>query len=343
VRIHLGHHFYGAGNLGDDFMLAGFLTAMRTLAPTASFTACVPFPLEPLQRRFPEVDWHGYDEPTRRACIAACDAWLGLGGSPFQSAQSRWFIDHLIGDAAICQAQRKPMFFLGVGVQTEAELAPADVRNLCAQTAAIWTRSAASAERLAACGANVQAAADLAHVYFQRVAPPAIVRQQLTLVPNFDYDAWIGMPAMLEAIDRFAPNHRVWLAQESRELPGAERALYATMSAAEQSKWQLAVADTGELPLATALQHWPSSEWLITSRFHAAIAGSWAGSKIIVIAINEKLREAAHELSAPEIGPDAGVDEIVSALRASLVPRRPTAAADAAFNACREFVAAIRG
>ena len=25
MRIHLGHHFYGAGNLGDDFMLAGFL------------------------------------------------------------------------------------------------------------------------------------------------------------------------------------------------------------------------------------------------------------------------------------------------------------------------------
>src|ERR1044071_3659612 len=85
VRIHLGHHFYGAGNLGDDFMLAGFLGAMRTLAPSASFTCCVPFALEPLRTRFPSIEWQVYDEAVRARCIAQCDVWLGLGGSPFQS------------------------------------------------------------------------------------------------------------------------------------------------------------------------------------------------------------------------------------------------------------------
>ena len=146
MRIHLGHHFYGAGNLGDDFMLAGFLAALRTLAPTATFTCCVPFALDPLRRRVPAITWLPCDEPTRARCITECAAWLGLGGSPFQSALSRWFVDHLVSEAALCARAHKPMYFLGVGVQTSAELADPDVQRICAQAAAIWTRDAASAD-----------------------------------------------------------------------------------------------------------------------------------------------------------------------------------------------------
>ena len=35
MRIHLGHHFYGAGNLGDDLMLEGFLRALEEQEPGA--------------------------------------------------------------------------------------------------------------------------------------------------------------------------------------------------------------------------------------------------------------------------------------------------------------------
>ena len=83
MRIHLGHHFYGAGNLGDDFMLAGFLGAMRAIEPDATFTCCVPFPLDPLQRRFPSVNWLAYENTERARSIERCDFWLGVGGSPF--------------------------------------------------------------------------------------------------------------------------------------------------------------------------------------------------------------------------------------------------------------------
>ena len=219
MRIHLGHHFYGAGNLGDDFMLAGFLAAMRTLAPQAVFTACVPFPLEPLQRRFPEISWTAYSDANRRAAIRACDAWLGLGGSPFQSAQSRWFIDHLIADAALCRGFNRPMFYLGVGVQTATELAAPGVRELGAQAAGIWTRDIASAERLSARhpGVPVRAAADLAHVFFRAFPPPAAKAGRLTVVANFDYAEWPGGAAFLHAADRLPADARVWLAQESRE------------------------------------------------------------------------------------------------------------------------------
>ncbi len=354
MRIHLGHHFYGAGNLGDDFMLAGFLTALRPLAPDATLTCCVPFPLAPLRRRFPSITWFASDEIARARCIAECDVWLGLGGSPFQHALSRWFVDHLVAESALCQRARKPMFFLGVGVQTATELADPAVRRLCAQAAAIWTRDAASAERLAALPSPpplLENAADLAHLFFRETPPPPAATGRLTLVANFDYGAWSGQSALLNSTHSFAPaapiTDRVWLAQESRDLPGAERALHAALPPDEQARWRLVVPDTlaaPGAPLATVLAHWPSGEWLVTARFHAALAGAWAGSKVSIVSTNEKLRAAAQELSCPMLAPHADEATVASTLQSVVAPSRAvlTLAADRAHAACAAFVRAAR-
>ncbi len=301
MRIHLGHHFYGAGNLGDDFMLAGFLGAMRTLAPDTTFTACVPFPLEPLRRRFPVIEWLPCDDASRTRCIQVCDVWLGLGGSPFQSAHSRWFLDHLVGEQERCQRFGKPMYFLGVGVQQAEELADADLQRLCAGAAGIWTRDTASAERLRSLSAPppVTAAADLAHLFFAQQPPPPSVPGRLTAVLNFDYAGWPGQADALAAMSLLPASDRVWLAQETRELPGAERALFAALPADEQARWRLVDPEIPGAPLAEALGRWPSGEWLVTARYHAAIAGAWSGSRVVVIGTNEKLRGAAGELSVP--------------------------------------------
>ncbi len=340
MRIHLGHHFYGAGNLGDDFMLAGFLTALRALAPAARFTCCVPFALAPLQRRFPTITWLPYDEPGRRRAIAGCDVWLGLGGSPFQSAQSRWFVDHLVAEASTCAHERKPMFFLGVGVQTAAELDVADVRRICARAIGIWTRDATSAARLRALASPppVAAGADLAHIYFRDTPPPPAAAGRVTLVVNFDHGTWTGQTSCLGAIDRLPAGERVWLAQESRELPGAERVLFAALPATEQARWRLHTPELPGAPLDEALARWPSGEWLVTSRYHAALAGAWSGSRVVIISTNEKLRAAAVELALAAIPPDADLASATRALATAGAAAPPVALAESAFAACAEFV-----
>lgn len=340
MRIHLGHHFYGAGNLGDDFMLAGFLTATRALAPGATFTCCVPFALEPLRSRFPAIEWLPYENSTREQCIGACDVWLGLGGSPFQSALSRWFIDHLISDAQLCRRLNKPMFYLGVGVQTQDELNVPEVRRLCAEASAIWTRDAGSAERLRALpdAPMVEAAADLAHIFFRDVHPPAFKPRRLTLVANFDYGSWPGQQAFLHATRTLAADDFVWLAQEERELPGAERDLFRRLSSAEQLRWRLVSPEHSGAPLCEVLARWPSGEWLVTARYHAALCGAWAGSKIVVLTTNEKLRAAARELHAMSLSPAADATAVSHALEAATIAPSPHASAELAHAACEAFL-----
>lgn len=378
-------------------MLAGFLSAMRTLAPAATFTCCVPFPLGPLRRRFPLITWLPCDEPSRVACIEECDVWLGLGGSPFQHSLSRWFVDHLLSETSLCQHQEKPMFFLGVGVQTATELLDPDIRRICACAKAIWTRDPASAERLATLrqAPQIVGAADLAHVFFRENPPPPCRHGRLTLVANFDYGDWPGQNALLNATKAhtpsFAPSEFVWLAQESRNLPGAERALHAALPDSERARWQLIVPDetppadatspafaaTATPPcapsgsLSSVWSRWPTGEWLITARFHAALAGAWAGSKIVIITTNEKLRAASRELGCVVLAPDADEATATAALHAATAPglmlaspratssapqppralamARPTvaptllAAADQAYAACAAFVRAAGG
>ncbi|HVX57713.1 MAG TPA: hypothetical protein VHA37_08340, partial [Candidatus Saccharimonadales bacterium] len=183
---------------------------------------------------------------------------------------------------------------------------------------------------------------------------PQASRGRVTLVANFDYESWTGSRACLDAIHDLAPSERVWLAQETRDLPGAERMLFAQLPENEKHAWRLVIPDNAEphesasatqaqtRSIESAFARWPSGEWLVSARYHAALSGAWAGSKIVVIATNEKLRGVADELQVPSILPHATASEVSSALRLARPSVKPTKQAEQALNACAEFFAAIR-
>jgi hypothetical protein len=157
------------------------------------------------------------------------------------------------------------------------------------------------------------------------------------LVANFDFGAWPGQAACLDAVSQLGAREHIWLAQESRELPGAELALFGALSASQKNRWRLVSPENPGAPLPAVLANWPSGEWLITSRYHAAIAGAWAGSKVVIIGINEKLRAAARELGVPLIEPDADEATVERTLAEVQPATPPHALAQRAFSACEAF------
>jgi polysaccharide pyruvyl transferase WcaK-like protein len=93
---------------------------------------------------------------------------------------------------------------------------------------------------------------------------------------------------------RFQPR---WLAQEVRVLAGSECSLHPQLDARVRGSVPLVVPDyataasTQEL-----LAAWGVPEFMLTSRYHAALIGAWMGSRVVVFPRSEKVRSAMTEL-----------------------------------------------
>jgi polysaccharide pyruvyl transferase WcaK-like protein len=348
VQLHIGHHFFGAGNLGDDLMLAGFLAALSGRSGAARLTCCIPWDLAAMRRRFPEVEWLPYDDGHRRRCIAQCDAWLGLGDTPFQTSVGDWLLDHLATEATLCGEFGKPMYYLGVGVNDEVAATHPKTAALVARAAQIHTRDATSARLLAALGtAPVVPASDLAHLYLAgvRFAPPDVDEIALTL--NFEDASQFSMQALDRLVAALAPRHRLrWIAQEVRTLQASEVTLHGELSQAAREAAPLVVPDYANASCVLDLVRSvgvPGA--VVTSRYHASLLGAWMGSRVVVFPRSLKVRTAAAELGLATVSNMHDADDVREALsRAKPVAREVLLRhRQAAQRACDEVLAAIAG
>ena len=68
LRLVIGPNFFGAGNFGDDLMLAGFLEQMPS-GTSIGITAFTPHDIESQRRRFPAVAWFPDEDDAREAAL----------------------------------------------------------------------------------------------------------------------------------------------------------------------------------------------------------------------------------------------------------------------------------
>lgn len=346
LRIHIGHHFFGAGNIGDDLMLAGFERVARPFLDRFSFTCCIPPEHRSQIRRFPFIDWRPYDLSEREACVVECNAWLGLGDSPFQSDSGPWFLDHLQQELLLCSKHGRPMYFLGVGVNDCESLSYPQTSALLGYASGIWTRDAHSLSLVLSASPACRAVegGDLANIEFAAHPKPDLNPKELAFCLNFETLPVEFLPKFCALVEGLSGRTLVWLRQETRELPWSESTLMNMLPKSLQERFVQREVDYSTDSLGHLLNTLSGSGSLITSRYHSGLAGAWQGSRVALYCRNEKLRGLADQFDMATFD-DFTAQEVAFALARPQEVRRDrlSKAADRAEAASREFFAAVLG
>jgi polysaccharide pyruvyl transferase WcaK-like protein len=166
MHVHIGHTFFGAGNFGDDLVIGGFLKGIADSIPELKITCATPFDRDAQARRFPQIEWLTYDPASRRMLIAACDVWLGLGGTIFHKLDDSWLLADQVLQLEDCRCYGKPAFFLCCSVDHRIDAHRPEIRAILDTASWIWTRDSLSTAALKTMGFDrVADSDDLARVY----------------------------------------------------------------------------------------------------------------------------------------------------------------------------------
>lgn len=300
TRIVIGPNFFGAGNFGDDLMLAGFLDQVPSGTPV-SIVAFTPHDIESQRLRFPQVAWAPDEDAARGRALAEADLWLCLGDTPFQLDSGPWMLDHLSRELEHCSRAKVPMAYLGVGCESEAAAADPRTKALLAASTRVWTRDALSGRCLmgVAPSAAVEIGSDLAHLEFEIGVFPTVESGTLGLLIAYEQEGLVRVPALEQLIEARASAPTRWLIQDGRIFPYAERWNYGALSEAIQRRVIVMPFDYRRDSLETFLENFGAPEIVISTRYHATLVAGWHGSRVAVVARSGKLRGIAQDLDLP--------------------------------------------
>jgi polysaccharide pyruvyl transferase WcaK-like protein/nitrite reductase/ring-hydroxylating ferredoxin subunit len=346
MHIHIGHMFFGAGNIGDDLMLGGFIRGIGPERSRLRLTCATAFDIASQRHRFPEIEWHAYDPSSRTALINACDVWVGLGGAVLQASDDSWLLaDHVI-QLELCRRAGKPVFFLGCGIDLRPDAGRPEIRLLLDSARWIWTRDRVSDQALRRMNfTRTSHAANLSHLVMAelpRSQPETGHAGFVCILPLADEHKISLIDELLRGTAAYG--HRLrWLVQEVRALPGSEEFILTqlpSITALDQRR-----PDYGRDTLEQLVTGWGRPEVLFSTRFHGVIIGAWSGSRVVAYAREQKVQGIAEDLgieSFSELPEPATLAEAFG--RARPVAADVLAnASKRAHNACVEFLAAICG
>ena len=310
----LGFDFYGAGNIGDDLMLQGFLECARprhNAIPDHHFACMIPRKPDSQRLRFPEVDWQHAQALQREAAIRGSRAWIGVGDTPFQTTSGPWLMDAILRDIATT-ADAIPMHMVGVGAEKEAFSEPRKVGKIVESMRHISTRDDFSAgllmENFPAYRDRISVGADLAHValrtVFEAVAPGAPIFD-LAVTYYAERSSGVELGQVKKFLVEMAKSNQViFVGNETRRGIGAEYDLYRSMflglrNLFSRSDVDLYLPDYRGGSILDLVSHFTRYKVVLSSRYHSILAAAWAGCRVTALGRGSKIGAVARELDIP--------------------------------------------
>jgi hypothetical protein len=346
TKLLMGFDYCGAGNIGDDLMIGGFLRALERLGLADRmelFSFCYGDPASQ-RRRFPQVNWIDRRERENwinNPVLRGVDCWAGVADTPMQATGGMWLIDRMFADLPHLPRFAQKLL-ISVGAETEALPLRARLGRIVEMFERISTRDEMSLGVFHGLGANpsrCRAGADLAHLTLQEIAgkapaPPArefdlgiIVAGDTLSAPDVDV---IG-DFILQAPARVA-----FIANETRLQKNFERGIHARLVERHGRRMldaaELIVPDYEQDSVAHLAAPVSRCRVVLSSRYHGALAAAWMGCDLGIIARSSKVLAAATDLQVPFISPPLSLAGL-QGLLAQAIPVRPRVLADLAEKA----------
>lgn len=352
--VFLDFDFYGAGNIGDDLMLAGFLSGAGS---EHDFYCSVPRNYSHQQYRFPKIRFCSKSQ--RNDIATDCRYWIGVGDTPVQIKSGEWFLAKLERDAKLFDSKKSVWFMSGIGVEKEAVTHKDRYSSVLDLVSHIWTRDDDSRNILmndfGIAENKVTASSDIANIALRKIfSNPGIGARKYTLGICY-YDETEDIVSIRE-LGKFA---RIVNSEKGRVLMfandvnphgGFEKEIYGKMYSGFKRFFSSRLPEIlipeyfGDIDIESLTHHFRECEVVMTSRYHALLAAAWAGCKIVSLQRSSKVTALARELNIAEVSRPFTADSLMEAYEnaVSVNRERLLAMADRANAGLEELVSKLK-
>ena len=333
MRMLIGLEIYGAGNIGEDLQLAGFLESVAKLGfKNHSYVCSISFCLKSQKLRFPEIKWIG--ERNRHKLIDDCDIWLGVGDTPFQVTSGPAMLRFLKSEVDYCAEKGKPVLMFCSGAEEEARRKKAGFASIIKNIKVISARDEASANIIQndfdCPNVDVKPFADLANISLKNIFSNINQSQRkydLGWTVNTDSLKKSDVLAIKKFIRSLKSCSKVFICNEVRKLRSMERMVYKKYfnpwyNIFRGAKQDLSVPNYSGGTLENLVDVYSNCTRVITTRYHGLLIAAWAGCEVCAIARGSKVENLAKVLGVPYVKKPVDISSLKEAYASAVkVPR----------------------
>ncbi len=307
-RTLIGFDFYGAGNVGDDLTLQGFLHASTPPTRNDLCGLLRDDRLPSQRRRFGGIDWRSVDDTQLSAIRTQCSRWLGIGGTPFQASSGPWLLNSVL--ASLGPGFTGRTWMIGVGCETEVRQHKALAARVAASIDHIWTRDVYShgflVDELGVDAEKLTVGGDLANIALSELFPefqPEHSSENVGILYYEEVPAGRNVRAMRQfARDLSRTSPVTFLATDVRDA-GFERGLHRRMFGGWRSLGRSGpgfyAPDYQHADVHGLVSHFSNYSVVMASRYHALLAAAWAGCRVVALDRSSKVRWLSADLDIP--------------------------------------------